>query len=75
MIITNGALIIIYLYINKRHTEETWMKELKSMVELMQMVKYSLRIVWTSLSARKCISRAHKHVRALRTKDGANVLF
>ena len=43
------------------------------MVELTQIAKCSLRIVWTSLSARKCIPLAHKHVRILRTKDGARV--
>ena len=49
------------------------MKDLKSMVELTQIAKCSLRIVWTLLSARRCVSRAHKQVRTLRTKDGARV--
>ena len=35
--------------------------------------KCSLFIVSTSLTARKRISRASKHVRVLRTKDGARV--
>ena len=49
------------------------MREQKSMVELMQITKCSLRIVWTLPSARRCISRGHKHVHVLRTKDGAHV--
>ena len=49
------------------------MGERKSMVELTQITKCSLRIVWTSPSARRRVSRAHKHVRILKTKDGARV--
>ena len=45
------------------------------MAELMQIAKYSLCIVWTSPSARIHVSRAHKHVRILRTKDGARVFI
>ena len=41
------------------------------MVELTHIVKYSLRIVWMSLSARRRVSRAHQLVCVLRTKDGA----
>ena len=43
------------------------------MVALTQIAKCSLRIVWTSLSARICVSHAHKHMHVLRTKDGARV--
>ena len=43
------------------------------MVELMQIAKCSLRIVWMSLSARRRVSCVHKHVCVLRTKDGAHV--
>ena len=34
-----------------------------------------LHIVWTSPSARRRISRAHKHARVLRTKDRACVYY
>ena len=67
-----GAYNII-ISINAGPTEEPWMKERKSMVELTQIAKYSLRIGWTLPSARRCVSRARKHVRVLRTKDGARV--
>ena len=43
------------------------------MVELTQIAKCSLCIVWTLLSARRHVSRAHKHVSILRTKVGACV--
>jgi len=49
------------------------MRELKSMVELMQIVKCYLCIVCTLPSARRFISHAHKRMRVLRTKDGAHV--
>ena len=62
MVITNGVLIIYYNYVDKCLTNELWMKELKSMVELTQLAKRSLRIVWTSLSARIRVSCAHKHM-------------
>ena len=68
MVITIGA-----HYINKRPTEEPWIKELKSTVELTQIS--SLHIVCMSLTARKRVSCAHKHVHVLRTKDGARVFI
>ena len=50
------------------------MKELKSVVELMQKRSAcSLHKVCMSLSARKRVSHAHKHVRVSRIKDGACV--
>ena len=38
------------------------------MVELTHIAKC---LLWRSLSARRCVSCAHKHVHVLRTKDGA----
>ena len=77
MIIINGYLLQPWRlecnYIDKRPSEEPWMNELKSVVELTQTVKCFLHKVCTSLSARKRVSRAHKHVRVLRTKDVARV--
>ena len=65
-----GACNVIIL-ISAGPTEEPYMKERKSMVELTQIVQCSLRIVWMSPSARRRVSHAHKHVRILRTKDEA----
>ena len=43
------------------------------MVELTQIAKCYLPIVCTLPSARRLISRAHKRMHVLRTKDGAHV--
>ena len=43
------------------------------MVELTQVAKFSLHIVWTPPSARKRVLCAHKQVCVLRTKNGARV--
>ena len=65
----------IIILISAGPTEEPWIKEQKLMVELRQITKCSLCIVWTSPSARRRVLLAHKHVRVLRTKDGAHVFI
>ena len=57
----------IIILISAGLTEEPWMREWKLMVELTQIAKCSLCIVWTSPSAKRRVSCAHKHVRVLRT--------
>ena len=49
MIIINAYNWGTYNYIEKRPSEEPWMKELKLMVEIMHITKCSLRIVCTSV--------------------------
>ena len=49
------------------------MKELKLIVGLTKIAKFSLRIVWMLPSSRRRISHAHTHVRVLRTTEVARV--
>ena len=63
----------IIISISAGPTKESWMKEQKLMIELRKIVKCFLYLVWTSPLARRRVSRAHKHLCVLRTKDGARV--